>query len=308
MFNLRGVDLNLLPVFEAVYETGSLTRAAERLAMTPPAVSHALSRLRATFEDALFVRQSRGVAPTPAAERIYGHLHGALASVRDAVLDARRFDPATSPRSFFVAIAHPLGPLIAVELRRRLARAAPRLSVDFSTRSRPLDVARDLRDGRVDVALDWLAPPGAEWSEAPAFDDGLLAMVRPGHPLLRVRDARRLMQAAEFVTLRRRAERPHPSLEAWFALGLKITLEVSEFVEVMFVAQGSDMVGSIPFSMERMARDFFGLRPLRALPRTAALPIRLVWHRRRDGDAAHAYLRDALRASARAVVSARAGG
>ncbi len=68
MVNLRGVDLNLLPVFEAVYEQGSLSRAAERLAMTQPAVSHAMTRLRGTFKDELFIRRSRGVMPTPVAE------------------------------------------------------------------------------------------------------------------------------------------------------------------------------------------------------------------------------------------------
>src|SRR5262245_10537736 len=133
MLNLRSVDLNLLPVFEAAYEERSLSRAAARLAMTQPAVSHALSRLRAVFEDELFIRQARGVAPTPVADQIYGKLRGALSSVREAVTESRGFDPATSRRSFFVAIPHPLGPLIAVDLRQRLTRAAPGLRVEFST-------------------------------------------------------------------------------------------------------------------------------------------------------------------------------
>ena len=64
MFNIRRVDLNLLPVFEAVYEEQSLSRAAVRLAMTQSAVSHAVTRLRALFHDELFVRQARGVLPS----------------------------------------------------------------------------------------------------------------------------------------------------------------------------------------------------------------------------------------------------
>jgi DNA-binding transcriptional LysR family regulator len=58
MLNLRSVDLNLLPVFEAIYEERNLSRAAGRLAMTQSAVSHALSRLRTLFRDELFIRQS----------------------------------------------------------------------------------------------------------------------------------------------------------------------------------------------------------------------------------------------------------
>ena len=70
-FNLRGIDLNLLPVFEAAYEERSLSRAAPRLAMTQPAMSHALSRLRSVFRDELFIRHSRGMTPTAAADAIY---------------------------------------------------------------------------------------------------------------------------------------------------------------------------------------------------------------------------------------------
>src|SRR4030095_8075772 len=102
------VDLDLLPVFEAVYEARSLSRAAERLATSQSAISHAVNRLRFVLRDELFVRQSRGVVPTPAADRIYAKLRGALAAIRESVIDTRGFDPRTSERRFVIAIAHPL--------------------------------------------------------------------------------------------------------------------------------------------------------------------------------------------------------
>ena len=73
-------------------EERSLSRAAERLAMTQSAVSHALTRLRVLFKDQLFVRQARGVLPTPVADRIYAKLHRSLALTREAVTDRRGFD------------------------------------------------------------------------------------------------------------------------------------------------------------------------------------------------------------------------
>ena len=115
-FNLRSIDLNLLPVFEAAYEARSLSLAAKRLAMTQSAVSHALARLRAVFHDELFVRQARGVMPTPVADRIYANLRTALTSVRESVSDARSFEPANSDRRFSISVAHPLGPIIALRL------------------------------------------------------------------------------------------------------------------------------------------------------------------------------------------------
>src|SRR6266480_7257595 len=100
MFNIRSVDLNLLPVFEAVYEERSLSRAARRLAMTQSAVSHAVTRLRVLFHDELFIRHSRGVVPTSGADIVYAKARGALAAVRDAVTELRGFDPSTSTRNF----------------------------------------------------------------------------------------------------------------------------------------------------------------------------------------------------------------
>src|SRR5260370_7547340 len=120
MFNIRRVDLNLLPVFEAVYEEQSLSRAAVRLAMTQSAVSHAVTRLRMLFRDELFVRQARGVLPTPTADRIYAKTRSALALVREAVDELRVFNPKTSSRRYFVAIPHPIGPIIPLRPPQRL--------------------------------------------------------------------------------------------------------------------------------------------------------------------------------------------
>src|SRR4029450_3465934 len=116
MFNIRSVDLNLLPVFEAVYEERSLSRAAVRLAMTQSAVSHAVTRLRAVFRDELFVRHSRGVLPTATADAIHAKLGDALESVREVVAETRTFQPRTSTRKFFLTITHPLGPMIVLRL------------------------------------------------------------------------------------------------------------------------------------------------------------------------------------------------
>lgn len=300
MFNLRSVDLNLLPVFEAAYEERSLSRAAERLALTQPAVSHALSRLRALFDDELFIRRSHGVQPTPTADRIYARVRGGLAAVRAAVVESRGFDPATSERQFVVSIPHPLGPMMAVRLRERLARAAPHVGIAFSTRSRPVEQERGLRDGRIDAAIDWLAPAGGTLREAVAFDDGLLIMARRGHPVLRCRKPEEVVRAAEFAMLRPRIEGEHPvpALREWQRMSLRVALEVSEFVEVLMVAGGSDLLAPVPFSMERLARGTFGLRAVTAMRRIAPVPIRMIWHPARDRDPAHAFVRTEL---ARAV-------
>jgi LysR family transcriptional regulator, transcriptional activator for leuABCD operon len=304
MFNLRSVDLNLLPVFEAAYEERSLSRAAVRLAMTQPAVSHALSRLRAVFRDELFVRLARGVAPTPAADAIYARLRGALGTVRDAVSEARGFDAATSIRRFFVTIPHPLGPILALALQQRLRKAAPHTTIEFSTRSRPIDLERGLREGRVDAAVDWLSPHDAQYREALLFDDGIVAVARRGHVADRARNARDLVATVRFVTLRERevgVRRPE-GIGAWYALQPDIALKVSEWLEVLLVAGKSDLIGLVPRSLERIGREIFDVHALRATSRAPAIPIKLIWHASRERDPAHLFLRKQVTEAARSVI------
>lgn len=304
MLNLRSVDLNLLPVFEAVYEERSLSRAAHRLAMTQSAVSHAMSRLRSLYHDELFVRQPRGVLPTRVADTLYATLRGALASVRESVGNARAFAPDTAQRTFFVAVSHPLGPLIAVRLRERLDRAAPGIEVAFSTRSRPIEIERALRDGRIDAAVDWLSPENGPFHEVTLFEDAVVAVARSGHPALRrLRTAADLAQAS-FVSLRPRVEGEHPvaGLREWQRLRLHYVLEVSEILEVFMVVRQSDLLGLVPVSMLGFAREVFGLRPLRAGPRILAVPIKLMWHADREADPAQVFLREQLRLAATDVV------
>jgi len=296
VLNLRSVDLNLLPVFEAAYEERSLSRAAERLAMTQSAVSHALTRLRVLFKDPLFVRQARGVLPTPAADRIYSQLRGALGLVRQAVTDRRGFDPKVSERQFFITIPHPLGPMIALRLQERLAKVAPGIGVAASTRSRPIELERALREGRMDAAVDWLPIAGESFHESVLFQDSLVAVARHGHPALRRPASKEVVRSGGFVSLRPRVEGEHPleGIREWQKLKLDIVLEVSEILEIFMVVSHSDLFGFVPRSMEAVARETFGLRALGWAPRAPTIPIRLIWHASRDDDPAHVFLRAQL--------------
>ena len=303
MLNLRSVDLNLLPVFEAAYEEPTLTRAAERMAMTQSAVSHALSRLREVFDDELFVRQGRGVVPTAAATTIYAKLHGALSTVRESVSQARGFDLKTSTKSFFISISHPLGPLMAVRLREQLARAAPGVKVAFSTRSRPVELDQALREGRVDAAVDWISPAVGHFNEVTLFDDALVAVARRGHPALRRARTVDALKTGEFVALRRRTEgeSPEPGLQDWLRLKLNVALEVSEILEVFMVASQSDLLGLIPRSMLKLARDTLGLRALPVEVTAKSFAIKLIWPANKESDPAQMFMRRQIALACRAI-------
>ena len=279
--NLRGVDLNLLPVFEAAYEERSLSLAARRLAMTQPAVSHALARLRLVFRDELFVRHSRGMTPTAAADAIYARLRGALDTVREVVNEASDFDPAVSLRRFFLSIPHPMGPTIALKLIERLATIAPHIKLEFSTRSRPVSQEKSLREGRVDLAIDWLLPEDVQFHTDVLFDDRLVAIARVDHPVFSGVLSLDSLRAGSFVMLRRRTtdiERIRP-YQSWLALNLKTVLEVSELLEILLVVCQSDLFGVMMESMANATKESLKVRVL-TIPRweTEPIPVRIAHH------------------------------
>ena len=138
LFNLRSLDLNLLTVFEAICERGTVGGAADHLALSQSATSHALSRLREVCNDDLFVRTRQGLSPTPVAKEMYPAIKQALEALRASLAEANGFDPARSQRRFRVGIPHPLGPFYALNLRAAIAAVAPGIVLTFDTVSRRL--------------------------------------------------------------------------------------------------------------------------------------------------------------------------
>ena len=131
MVNLRAVDLNLFPVFEAVYEERNMTRAADRLAMSQPAVSNAVSRLRTMLRDELFVPGRRGAAVTPLAEQVYPRIKTAMDAAREGLGERRNFVPKTSARRFTVGMLYAPGMAFGKDMADWLRRDAPGLSWRF---------------------------------------------------------------------------------------------------------------------------------------------------------------------------------
>ncbi len=153
------MDLNLLKVFVAVYETGTVTAASERLFVTQSAVSQSLSRLRRELGDQLFARHGRALWPTPAAHELYPEFHDALSRVDAAVAGLRDFDPAVAQHRFRLALSE-LGEVgFLPGIVRALAAVAPRVELEVV----PLDVhalPEWLVRGRIDLAIASTAPSG----------------------------------------------------------------------------------------------------------------------------------------------------
>jgi len=196
--NLRSIDLNLLPVFEAIYAERSITRASEALHITQPAVSNALARLRRAVDDPLFVRAHQGMTPTPAAQALIGPVREALARLRSGLGQRARFDPAASERIFTVSASDTAAAAIAPALVKALVKAlgpAPRVRFHWVQADRS-DVPGELASGQIDFAIDIDTLARPELDSAPLFEDRYVCALRCDHP-----KARKKLSLSTFLAL-----------------------------------------------------------------------------------------------------------
>ncbi len=298
MFNLRSLDLNLLTVFETIYELGSVRAAADRLALSQSATSHALTRLREACGDELFVRARRGLSPTPVANEIYPPIKQALDTVRTSLADASVFDPATSQRRFQVSIPHPMGPFFILALRRAASKVAPRIVLNFDTVSRPIGLEDGLRDGIIDIAIDWLPIDLKPFVNKKLFDDRLAIVARRDHPRIGPGATIAELRKEDFVGLhpRRRIEQRPRSLQSFAKLGFRETVRVSELLEIPAVVVSTDLLGLFPASMGPILEKRIGLRVLLVPLNLPPTPIYAIWYEARRGDTGHRWLRELVSA------------
>ena len=281
--NVNDIDLNLLKIFDAVYAERSVSRAAERVGLTQPSVSHGLARLRALFRDLLFVRVKGGVAPTAVAKRIAPALAEALHSVQTVLDDAVGFDPPTAERVFRVHMSD-LGEMVFLPpLMRAIRERAPHVSVE----TRQLD-----------------------WPELPvALEHGAIDMAIGHLPSLIGAFAHQHLFKEEYVTLRRStastttpasrspdyiAVTSHPPTLAILAeSGLidRVKLSIPHFMVVPAILAEVDYAVIVPRAVAR-AFGRYGLdriAPLRVPQRH--FDVGLFWTRRQNSEPGHLWMR-----------------
>ena len=178
--NLRSLDLNLLLVFEAILREGSVARAAERLHLSPPATSHALSRLRHRLKDQLFVRTPAGMTPTPRAEQLARPVRRALDELQLA-LEPDVFSPATAERIFVVALNNFGAIALAAPVVSECLKQAPRIRVSLRP-SGTLDVLNFLERGELDLVISALDAPADRFAARTLVVDHYVVVMRRGHP------------------------------------------------------------------------------------------------------------------------------
>lgn len=290
--NVGTADLNLLRVFLAIWDTHSLTLAGDRLALTQPAVSHCLRRLRDLFDDPLFVRTPDGMLPTAAAVRLHGPIDQALGIIGGALQQHSGFDPETAMRTFRVSMSDMSAFYFLPPLLDALRTRAP--SVRFEIVPTPLHALETaMRSGDIDLALGYVPGLSGQCASHMLFQDHHVCMVRAGHPhptdVLTTDDVRRL----HYVFANSDAT-GHHMLEQWLfdlAINRDIVLRLPHFTVAPEILRHTDLAAILPHSVAH-AFNGEGRYRLMALPfELPAIDVQLRWHRRFENDAGLNWLR-----------------
>ncbi|AXE28568.1 LysR family transcriptional regulator [Chromobacterium phragmitis] len=289
--NLRGLDLNLLLLLEALYRTRSVRDAADSLAISPSACSHALSRLREALSDELFIRVGGRMRPTPRAEQLAPVVEAALALLSDGLRRGAGFDPASSERQFVLAATDYTAFAVLPGFLSRMQALAPRLSfrVVQAERKVPLD---ELLAGSIDFALGYSEEGGAQSGDVEEFDwpeEEYVAIASRGHPRI-----------GDHLSLEGYLAERHAVVTPWneprgvvdqvlerMGLAREVALQLPSVLAAPFIIGGGEWVMTLP---RRAALRMAEAADVRLYPPPFSVPpyrLKLYRHRRHAGSAAH---------------------
>ncbi|MGN6108667.1 MAG: LysR family transcriptional regulator [Kofleriaceae bacterium] len=293
---LAGIDLNLMTALDALLEERSVTRAASRLGLTQPAVSHALRRLRELLGDELLVRTSQGMRPTPRANELRPAVRAALEAAAVVLQAAPRFEPRSAARTFRIASADQATFQLIPALIARLSEIAPGIRIDI-TPTTPERISAALAED-LDLALGVFADQPTGMRSEVLFEEPFVCVVRKGSAAARGRfDLDRYLTLAHvLVAPRGLPGSPLDELLARRGHRRTIALTLPQFLVAPHVVATTDLCWTAPAALARAFARHLPL-VLRAPPfELPGFELAMRWSVRLDRDPGHAWLRDQLHA------------
>ncbi|SMG26724.1 LysR family transcriptional regulator [Paraburkholderia susongensis] len=290
--NISSVDLNLLKVFDAIYVERSVSRAAVRLGLTQPSVSHGLTRLRTLFADPLFVRLHGGVEPTIAAMRIAPVVQQVMRNLQTMFDEGSRFDPATGRRTFLIQMSDFGEVTFLPPLVRELQARAPGVRIE-TCQLAGMELTQALESGQIDFAIGHLPVLDELFQSEPLFGEQYV-LLAPPDPASKPPKTRPL-EALEFVCVTSHPETTKILVE----LGLqeRVKLAVPHFMVLPAIFEETGLAAVLP----RRVGEYFGQTVGKGRYREIELPgpglsmnINLYWFRRYSTEPGNIWLRELI--------------
>jgi DNA-binding transcriptional LysR family regulator len=290
------IDLNLFVVFDTIYREGNLTKAASALNLSQPAVSHALSKLRHHFDDALFVRQGNEMCPTSVAKNVIADIRQSLQQLTVCLNQSSQFEPLTSQKNFTLSLLGALEPSYLPVLTQKLMKEAPRVHLKSQRRVHRNELESKLASGDIDLAIDTLLPVSNNILHTQIEQDQMVVVARKNHPKIKATlDLENYLNQQHVLVSSRSSG---PGLEDFelsrIGLQRKIALRCQHAFSACRIISNSDMLLTLSKTAALMYND---IMPITIYPIPVVLPaidVHLYWHINVDKDPANKWLRNKM--------------
>ncbi|MBI3715250.1 MAG: LysR family transcriptional regulator [Betaproteobacteria bacterium] len=291
---MKKLDLNLLPIAVALYDLQNVSRAAQKLGMSQPAVSAALGKLRAQFGDPLFVRTSRGMEPTPRAHTLIAPARDALMRIERDVLSNVAFDAATSDSVFTIAMSDVGEMVFLPKILRGLAERAPNATLR-SVSLPNLQLEQGLESGEIDLAIGYFPDlQRSSFFQQRLITHTFVCLLRADHPIRGKR-----ISLKKFLELHHAVVRAESRGQEVFedflqqrGIERKVVLRSPHFMSIPMIIARSDLIVTVPHALgmyfEKLDVNLKIVRPQLDFP---DIPLKQHWHRRFHSDPKNKWLR-----------------
>lgn len=293
--HLRSVDLNLLTVFDVVMQVQNITRAANLLGMSQPAVSNAVARLKLMFNDELFVRCGRGIQPTRRARQLFGPVRQALQLVQNE-LPGAGFDPLNSERTFVLAICSPLDIRLTAKIINTINGMANNVQVR-ATSYLTNNIEHQLRYQETEFVIGYTRFEHPEFQNIALFEDELTLVAAQSHPRLAL---------ADNVTQEQILAEQHAviSLECFCSFSKpyyleevaqrSITLQCTDLFSVLNIIAMTEMVAIAPRWFAQQHAQAMQLKVISLPWKRKNTTCYLSWHESAERDKGHQWMKSVL--------------
>jgi DNA-binding transcriptional LysR family regulator len=292
--HIKDIDLNLLRLFDAVYRTRNVSRAAELMDLTQPAASQGLTRLRLLIKDPLFVRAGGGVQPTPKADRLADAVRSALATLEQALNESVLFEPLPSRKVFRIHMSDIGEARFLPELMAALRKLAPGVRIETSPLASTA-IAPALDSGRIDFAFGFL-PTVKDTQRVQLLKDRYIVLLREGHPFTEKRRSGKALLAAlrqlEFVAVRTHSD----TLRILQMLQLedRLRLTTEHFMVLPSIVKATDLAVVMPRNIAKIFAADGGYAIIEPPFPLRDFTVSLHWSKRFEADPGNRWLRGVI--------------
>jgi DNA-binding transcriptional LysR family regulator len=291
------VDMRLLPALDALLQEGSVTGAAERLALSPPAMSRALSKIRRALGDPVLVRAGRGLVPTPRALELQPKVRALMREAESILTPSRQEDLTQVTRTLTIVADEAYAAVLAPAVLNRAMTEVPLARFTFTVESTHGNAP--LREGAVDIEVGVIDECSPELCIEPLFEDRFVGVARSGHPLLSAAVSAEAFISVRHVSVSRRGRMTGPIDGALRSRGLRrdVVASVPNYGEALLMIPSSDLVTAMPHSLAASARESVGIELFDLPVETDPISICQAWHPRHETEPVHMWLRHAVRSA-----------